>query len=112
MPDRRSGLRPPIATAYRYIQEAITLLAALAPSLTAALWRLAWSGHEYAILEGTCFPIDRLGGRLNRLYYCAANTTATPSTCKHSSTWAATCAGSRPGSPDRPTTSPPPAPTA
>jgi len=28
-----------VATAYRYIQEAITLLAALAPSLTAALWR-------------------------------------------------------------------------
>jgi len=67
MPDRRSGLRPPIATAYRYIQEAITLLAALAPSLTAALWRLARSGHEYAILDGTCIPIDRLDGRL---YYC------------------------------------------
>lgn len=92
-----------VATVYRYVQEAITLLAALAPSLTAALWRLCWSGHQYAILDGTCVPIDRLGGPLNRLYYCGKHHRHTVN-LQALVDPAATCAGSQPSCPVRPTT--------
>ena len=49
-----------IATVYRYIRETVDLLAARAPTLTAALWRLAWTFHNYAILDGTVIRTDRL----------------------------------------------------
>jgi DDE superfamily endonuclease/Helix-turn-helix of DDE superfamily endonuclease len=58
-----------VATVFRYIREAVDLLAAWAPSLTAALWRLAHNGHQLGILDGTVVRIDRLGGDLDRLYY-------------------------------------------
>ena len=58
-----------VATVFRYIGEATDLLAAHAPTLTAALWQLAWSDRPLAILDGTLIPIDRLGGDNNRLYY-------------------------------------------
>jgi DDE superfamily endonuclease/Helix-turn-helix of DDE superfamily endonuclease len=58
-----------VATVFRYISEAVDLLAAHAPTLTAALWQLAWSDRPLAILDGTLIPIDRLGGDNNRLYY-------------------------------------------
>lgn len=57
------------ATVFRYVREAVDLLASRAPSLTAALWRLAHNGHQLAILDGTLVRIDRFGGDLNRLYY-------------------------------------------
>jgi len=40
-----------IATVYRYVQEALALLAALAPSPAAVRWRLCWSGDQYTIPE-------------------------------------------------------------
>jgi hypothetical protein len=58
-----------VATVFRYIREAVDLLAAQAPSLTAALWRLAGNGHRLGILDGTVVRVDRLGGDLDRLYY-------------------------------------------
>ena len=58
-----------VATVFRYIGEAVDLLAAHAPTLTAALWQLAWSDRPLAILDGTLISIDRLGGDNNRLYY-------------------------------------------
>src|SRR5215472_11553559 len=58
-----------LATVWRYVREAVDLLAARAPSLTAALWRLAHNGHNLGILDGTVVAIDRLGGELDRLYY-------------------------------------------
>jgi DDE superfamily endonuclease/Helix-turn-helix of DDE superfamily endonuclease len=58
-----------VATVFRYIRETVDLLAAQAPSLTAALWRLAHNGHQLGILDGTVVRIDRLGGDLDRLYY-------------------------------------------
>lgn len=64
-----AGFEVGVATVYRYVREAVDLLAAQAPSLTAALWRLAHNGHALGILDGTLVPIDRLGGALNRLYY-------------------------------------------
>jgi len=57
------------ATVYRYVKEAVALLAARAPSLTATAWRLAYNGHMLGVLDGTLICTDRLGGALNRLYY-------------------------------------------
>ncbi|MEU8957985.1 IS5 family transposase [Streptomyces sp. NPDC048518] len=45
-------------TAYRYITEAVNLLAALAPTLTEAV--RAASTKAYVILDGTLLPIDRI----------------------------------------------------
>ncbi len=47
-----------IATAYRYIREAVDVLAALAPTLAEAM-RLART-KAYVILDGTLLPIDRI----------------------------------------------------
>ncbi len=55
-----AGFGVGIATAYRYVRETVDLLAAQAPSLTAALWRLAWTHNNYAILDGTVIRIDRV----------------------------------------------------
>jgi hypothetical protein len=56
-----------IATVFRYIRETTTLLAAQAPTLTSALWQLAWSHNNYAILDGTVIRIDRIAA--NKPYY-------------------------------------------
>jgi hypothetical protein len=58
-----------VATVFRYIGEAVDVLAHHAPTLTEALWQLAWSDRPLAILDGTLIPTDRLGGTNNRLYY-------------------------------------------
>lgn len=47
------------ATAYRYIDEAITVLAAQAPDLHQALERAKADGHAYLIMDGTLLPTDR-----------------------------------------------------
>ncbi|MDQ7909470.1 transposase family protein [Phytohabitans sp. ZYX-F-186] len=64
-----AGFEVGLATVYRYVREATDLLAARAPSLTAALWRLAGNGHRLGVLDGTVVRIDRLRGDLDRLYY-------------------------------------------
>jgi DDE superfamily endonuclease/Helix-turn-helix of DDE superfamily endonuclease len=64
-----SGFGIGVATVFRYIGEAVDLLATHAPTLTAALWQLAWSDRPLAVLDGTLIPIDRLGGDNNRRYY-------------------------------------------
>lgn len=51
------------------MREAVDLLAAQAPSLTAALWHLARNGHNLGILDGTVVRLDRVSGTRNRLYY-------------------------------------------
>lgn len=56
-------------TVWRYVREAVDLLAAQAPTLTAALWRLAYNGHALGILDGTVAPIDRLSGPQDRRSY-------------------------------------------
>jgi Helix-turn-helix of DDE superfamily endonuclease/DDE superfamily endonuclease len=63
------GFAVGVATVCRYVHEAVDLLAALAPSLTAALWQLAHNGHSLSILDGTVVATDRVGGSRNRLYY-------------------------------------------
>lgn len=64
-----AGFEVGLATVFRYVREAVDLLAGNAPSLTAALWRLAGNGHRLGVLDGTLVRIDRLGGDLDRMYY-------------------------------------------
>lgn len=52
-----AGLRVGIATVYRYIREAVDLLAALAPTLAQAMQTIR--KKAYVILDGTLLPIDR-----------------------------------------------------
>src|SRR2546429_4040006 len=54
-------------TVWRYIREAVDLLAQQAPTLAEAMRRIA--DLAYAILDGTLIPIDRLAGRQDRRHY-------------------------------------------
>ena len=47
-------------TAWRYVQEAVALLAGCAPKLDAALGAVAKAGHAFVVLDGTLIPIDRV----------------------------------------------------
>ncbi|MFB7919401.1 transposase family protein [Streptomyces sp. NPDC056061] len=60
-----TGFRIGIATVYRYIREAVDLLAALAPTLEQAMETVR--RKAYVILDGTVFPIDRIAA--DRPYY-------------------------------------------
>lgn len=64
-----AGFGVGVATVYRYLREAVDLLAAWAPTLTAALWALAWTFNTFALLDGTVVRTDRLGGANDRRYY-------------------------------------------
>jgi hypothetical protein len=48
------------ATAWRYVQETVALLAARAPRLRKAARDAARAGHAYVVLDGTLIPIDRV----------------------------------------------------
>ncbi|NYV73517.1 transposase [Streptomyces sp. UH6] len=60
-----AGFRIGIATAYRYIREAVDLLAALAPTPEQAMETVR--KKAYVILDGTVLPIDRIAA--DRPYY-------------------------------------------
>jgi hypothetical protein len=47
-------------TAWRYVNEAVELLAARAPKLRQAVRDAKRAGHAYVILDGTLIPIDRV----------------------------------------------------
>ncbi|MEV2236385.1 transposase family protein, partial [Streptomyces phaeochromogenes] len=53
-----AGFRVGTTTVYRYVNEAVELLAALAPTLAEAM--RAASMKAYLILDGTLLPIDRI----------------------------------------------------
>ena len=57
------------STVYRYLREALELLAALAPSLADAI--AVARGKAFVILDGTLLRIDRVGmtGGRDRPYY-------------------------------------------
>ncbi|GAB3836179.1 transposase family protein [Dactylosporangium cerinum] len=59
------GISP--TTAWRYIREAVDLLAARAPTLEQAMRRIGQLA--FAILDGTLIPIDRLSGSADRRHY-------------------------------------------
>lgn len=62
-----AGFAVGASTAWRYIREAVDLLAATAPTLAQAMVGIAQLA--YAIIDGTLIRTDRLGGTANRRYY-------------------------------------------
>ena len=67
--DLACGFRIGTSTVYRYLREALELLAAMAPTLAEAI--VVAAGKAYVILDGTLLRIDRVGmasGR-DRPYY-------------------------------------------
>ncbi len=62
-----AGINVGVATVYRYLREAVDLLAAAAPSLTEAM-RTA-RAKAFVILDSTLVPIERIGGSKDRRYY-------------------------------------------
>jgi hypothetical protein len=61
------GFAVSASTVWRYIREAVDLLAAEAPTLEQAMRRIR--RLAYAILDGTLVLIDRVGGSQNRRYF-------------------------------------------
>ncbi len=49
-----------LATAWRYVTEAVRLLAARAPKLGRALAAARKAGHAFVVIDGTLIPVDRL----------------------------------------------------
>src|SRR5947209_16370882 len=58
--DLAAGFGVGAATAWRYIDETVALLAARAPKLRQAVRDAKSTGHAYVILDGTLIPIDRV----------------------------------------------------
>ena len=48
------------ATAWRYVNETVALLAARSPKLRQALDQAKQAGHAYLVIDGTLIPIDRV----------------------------------------------------
>ncbi|WP_113702129.1 transposase family protein [Nonomuraea lactucae] len=68
-----AGFGVGIATAWRYIREAITLLARRSPRLEAVLRMAKRARYPYLVLDGTLIPIDRVAA--DRPYYSGKNKT-------------------------------------
>jgi hypothetical protein len=62
-----SGFAVSASTVWRYIREAVDVLAAQAPTLTQAMRRIG--RLAYAFLDGTLVPIDRLSGSADKRHY-------------------------------------------
>src|SRR6185312_8810707 len=58
--DLAAGFGIGTATAWRYVDEVVALLAARAPKLRKAVRDAKKAGHAYVILDGTLIPIDRV----------------------------------------------------
>lgn len=55
-----AGFGAGTSTAWRYVRETVTLLAARAPKLRAALAAVKNAGHAFVVIDGTLIPIDRV----------------------------------------------------
>jgi hypothetical protein len=62
-----AGFSVGTTTAWRYVNEAVELLSARSPKLTAALRKATKDGVPYVVLDGTLIPIDRV--RADRPFY-------------------------------------------
>jgi hypothetical protein len=60
------------ATAWRYVEETVALLAARAPRLRKAARDATRAGHAYVVLDGTLIPIDRIAA--DRPFYSGKHT--------------------------------------
>src|SRR5215471_18664761 len=104
------------ATAYRYLDEVVAVLAAQAPDLRQALERAEDEGFAHVILDGTIIPADRCKEPAisvkARSSTCGtpARPTPTAATSRRCSPPAGSRSGSRRWNRARCTTSPPPAP--
>ena len=58
--DLAAGFGIGTATAWRYVNETVALLAARSPKLRRALAAVRGAGHAYLVIDGTLVPIDRL----------------------------------------------------
>jgi hypothetical protein len=63
-----AGFEVGTATACRYVNETVDLLAARAPKLRKAARDAVRAGHAYVVLDGTLIPIDRVAA--DRPFYC------------------------------------------
>jgi len=55
-----AGFAVGITTAWRYVEEVVTLLAARAPKLRQAVRDANTAGYAFVVLDGTLIPIDRV----------------------------------------------------
>jgi DDE superfamily endonuclease len=55
-----AGFGVSTATAWRYVNETVALLAARAPKLRKAVRDAGKAGHAYVVLDGTLIPVDRV----------------------------------------------------
>ena len=55
-----AGFGVDTTTAWRYVNETVSLLAARAPELRKAVRDAKKAGYAYAVLDGTLIPIDRV----------------------------------------------------
>jgi Helix-turn-helix of DDE superfamily endonuclease/DDE superfamily endonuclease len=55
-----AGFGVGVATAWRYVNETVALLAARAPKLRQAVRDAKKAGYAYVVLDGTLIPIDRV----------------------------------------------------
>src|SRR5512135_3665664 len=55
-----AGFEVGTATAWRYVNETVALLAARAPKLRTAVREAKKAGHAYVVLDGTLIPVDRV----------------------------------------------------
>jgi Helix-turn-helix of DDE superfamily endonuclease len=69
-----AGLGIGTATAWRYLRETVSLLAARCPKLRGALAGAKDAGHAYLVIDGILVPIDRAAA--DRPFY-SASTAAT-----------------------------------
>jgi DDE superfamily endonuclease len=67
-----AGFGVGVATAWRYVNETVALLAARAPKLRTAIRDVNKAGHTYVVLDGTLIPIDRLAA--DRPFYSGKHT--------------------------------------
>ena len=58
--DTAAGFGVSTATAWRYVNETVALLAARAPKLRRALRDARETGQAYVVIDGTFIPIDRV----------------------------------------------------
>jgi hypothetical protein len=58
--DLAAGFGVGTTTAWRYVEEAVALLAARAPKLRKAVREAKRAGYAYVVLDGTLIPIDRV----------------------------------------------------
>ena len=58
--DLAAGFGVGTATAWRYVNEAVELLAARAPKLRQAIRDAKKAGHGYVIVDGTLIPVGRV----------------------------------------------------